>query len=1138
MQVYLCESPRALFLFNSEERSRTHSPLALVLRSHQSAKHGGTQNGSSQSSYSLNASRAIIETIPVADIPELNSLKKLHGNVHGCLGLINVGNDLFVAIVQSAKEVGAIRPGEVVMRITSVAFHCLNKSIWDDYVIEDSVGNGMDPLDQSFPDGSHSPIPTTGPVGLIEHPCYSLKKLLSTGTFYFALNGAFDISQRLSKRSEYPAKGRRRAPLPPKLQMEQTASPAQNTDQWNYDPRFVWNTYMMDPLQEYRSKLDPSERNAFDGEGLLTLAMQGFVGNVQIGNASIALISRLSWKRAGTRYNTRGIDDDGNVANFAESETLFSFPGKTMSYCQIRGSVPLFWEQQGIQAFNARIQITRSRAASQPAFDRHFTELLEHYKHIHALNLLGNRDAETVLTSAFAEHMRNSDAENIYLGTLSKEDGIEQAEAEHIDRIGLTNFDFHTINRLNGGLDGVKHNLRRLEAVQLKRHSFGFTLVDEHNEAIQSQQGVFRTNCLDCLDRTNVIQDILSQDAVQLCVDGFNEANLGNTLWTNHRILWAENGDALSRIYAGTGALNTSLTRTGGGKKTLGGFLSDAAKSASRLYINNFQDKSKQNVIDALLGNMANQKPVSVFDPLHDAVNAELNERLEEYSTGKSVTVFTGTWNLAGKGPIGENLMPFLFATNSEPDIIAIGLQEVVPLTPQQVLLTDPDKLRLWESILMEAISKRKDAKARYIPLRSEQLVGTALVVVIKDTLLPYVRQVEAATKKTGLRGMSGNKGGVAIRMNIYDTSFCFVTAHFAAGKANVEERNADFATISRGLSFFSGRNISSCSHIFWFGDFNYRIDGTNEVVRPLCDGQDFGALSQRDQLLRSMSANQTFVGYKEATISFLPTYKYDFHSQVYDTSEKMRVPAWTDRILSKSQYPLTSAIRVYNRAELLTSDHRPVYALFTCEARQFDSEKRNSLRRQLLSKYKAAQVENGALLHDYSSDSTSSGEYSTEHLPEPSGGKSNWWDYPLSDGEESDDDQQSAMDANPFSSSSPLAQKASSSSFQVTSSAPSTRNVSPMGVSSTIDSRNLASAQSKHTTRRPPPEPPKRGPIHTVPNTDGGGPSPNLGENILPTSVQSSENADIRPQIPARPKLGSRSQSYQSQRSLLDDSD
>jgi len=88
------------------------------------------------------------------------------------------------------------------------------------------------------------------------------------------------------------------------------------------------------------------------------------------------------------------------------------------------------------------------------------------------------------------------------------------------------------------------------------------------------------------------------------------------SLWQQHRELWAENGDALSKIYAGTGALNTSFTRSG--KRTLAGeliyrrqittfadycsgVLSDATKSVSRAYINNFQDKGKQTAIDIFL---------------------------------------------------------------------------------------------------------------------------------------------------------------------------------------------------------------------------------------------------------------------------------------------------------------------------------------------------------------------------------------------------------------------------------------------------------------------------------------------------------------------------------------------------------
>jgi synaptojanin len=72
------------------------------------------------------------------------------------------------------------------------------------------------------------------------------------------------------------------------------------------------------------------------------------------------------------------------------------------------------------------------------------------------------------------------------------------------------------------------------------------------------------------LDRTNFVQDILSRTTLeQYLLLVRREWIHSNTLWSYHRELWAENGDALSRIYAGTGALNTSFTRSG--KRTLAG---------------------------------------------------------------------------------------------------------------------------------------------------------------------------------------------------------------------------------------------------------------------------------------------------------------------------------------------------------------------------------------------------------------------------------------------------------------------------------------------------------------------------------------------------------------------------------------
>ncbi|KIJ37381.1 hypothetical protein M422DRAFT_211433 [Sphaerobolus stellatus SS14] len=839
MHLYLRETPRALFLVTSSEDERQGAPSrALVFRA--------TDEGSQ-------AAQAVVEFVPKSEVDLTGVVRPTSRQVKGCLGLIHIAPNgkryIFLAVVTSASELGNICPSartpEKVCKIHEVAFFCLTSSVYDELSAPEGLASPDFQADNVMREQYAA---TNNPQAQIyEHPCAPLTKILSSGSFYYAPNPHWDISTRLAERIK--------------------RIKSIGNDLGAFDERFVWNEYIVRSLLDFRERLDPQERVELDKCQFIILAIQGFVGIFTIplpnvpkaGGPSIgtlAMISRLGWRRAGTRFNTRGVDDDGNCANFVETEVIFNTDTFCYSYVQVRGSVPLFWEQQGFQTFGHKIQITRPQAASQPAFDRHFAQLVDQYSAVHAVNLLGSKENETSLTTAYAQHLR-------------------AGKTAGGDAIGFTNFDFHATVRALGH-DSVPREVIRIPDLHRDTDKFAWTTCDlSTDEVITSQQGVFRTNCLDCLDRTNFIQDILSKYMLEQYLRGINDQWATSfSLWTSHREMWAENGDALSRIYAGTGALNTSFTRSG--KRTLAGVLSDATKSVSRAYINNFQDKAKQAAIDMFLGNMTRQVPVTIFDPIHDSVRVALNQRLAEYSTTEPKTIFIGTWNLNGRPP-SESLLPWLFPG----------------------------------------------------------------------------------------------------------------TTHLAAGHANLEERNSDYRTIANGLHFLRGKTIGSHENVIWLADTNYRIDMDNESVRTLVKAVNFDALVAADQLKQAMDARAAFVGFEEGPLLFPPTYRYDVGTDNYDTSEKMRIPAWTDRILYRGTLDLAK----YSRAELKGSDHRPVFAIFRSTVRIIDHAKRDALSKKLLES--VASTAPGDKLDEKLEKLTISDAIHHIELPPPSSEDSVWWDQP-----------------------------------------------------------------------------------------------------------------------------------------------
>jgi len=628
---------------------------------------------------------------------------------------------------------------------------------------------------------------------------------------------------------------------------------------------------MIQPLVDFRSRLSERERGALDSSKILTSAIRGFVNTINIPAASsptrtsktglpstLTLVSRLSCRRAGTRFNARGIDDDGNVANFVESETIFWSPeGICFSYVQVRGSVPIFWEQQsGLLPGQQKITITRSTEATQPAFDKHFERLEYEYGSVHVVNLLSNeKHGEAELSSRYHYHITQSP-----LNRNTEQDGHELLRE--------TAYDFHAETRGPGGYEAASM-IRRW--IQDSADGFAYWLSEEIEDKAQrraivvlQQEGVFRTNCLDCLDRTNLVQTIISLAAVEGFLEHRGE-KATHDFWARHSSLWADNGDALSRIYAGTGALKSSFTRHG--KMSLAGALADARKSATRMYINNFADKGRQNTIDMLLGRLMGQIAVHLFDPINDHVQAELNKRSIEFSSNDTIRLWVGTFNLNGRtngidSDLSSWLCPSVDPSQQNPELVVVGFQEIVELSPQQIMSTDPTIRQAWEEAVKRTLNR--DAQRRgseeYVLLRAGQLVGASLSIFAKASVLKFIRNVEGSLKKTGMSGMAGNKGAVAVRMDYANTSLCFVTAHLAAGFANYEERNRDYRTISHGLRFQRNRSIEDHDSVIWLGDFNYRIGLSNDKARRLVEIGDLESLYENDQVCWTTFSGATSV--------------------------------------------------------------------------------------------------------------------------------------------------------------------------------------------------------------------------------------------------------------------------------------
>lgn len=182
------------------------------------------------------------------------------------------------------------------------------------------------------------------------------------------------------------------------------------------------------------------------------------------------------------------------------------------------------------------------------------------------------------------------------LARLNEADGINGCH------IASSFWDFHSETR------GMKfENVTTLmDILGTTLDGFGYSV--ESSESLEKRQtGILRTNCMDCLDRTNIVQSAAARRAleIQLKAEGIN---LDQTAMQWFNTLWADNGDAISKQYASTAAMKGDFTRTR--KRNLQGALTDAGLSISRFYSGIVNDFFLQTSIDFLVGNVTS----AVFD--------------------------------------------------------------------------------------------------------------------------------------------------------------------------------------------------------------------------------------------------------------------------------------------------------------------------------------------------------------------------------------------------------------------------------------------------------------------------------------------------------------------------------------------
>lgn len=367
--------------------------------------------------------------------------------------------------------------------------------------------------------------------------------------------------------------------------------------------RFVWNKRLLEPVLQQ--------------SGIATYEwfqpiIHGFTDQANISiygrKIYITIIARRSHHFAGARFLKRGVNNRGNVANEVETEQIvsdmlttsfhdpkfgfFSNPRYT-SFVQHRGSIPLYWTQDLNRLPKPPIEINFSDPFYQSSAI-HFNNLFDRYGDpIIILNLIKTREKQPRELKLNMHFEACIEYLNQFL-PLARQ-------------LQYHSFDMSKHSKKNLDVIGPLQDIAKSSLAMTGFFHNGVTLA-----STKIQRGVIRTNCIDCLDRTNAAQFLICKEALshQLQSLGFishstdldYESDLINILTE----IFHDHGDTIAVQYGGSNLVNTmdSYRRI----NQWSSHTRDILNSIKRIYSNSFMDSIRQEAINLFLGNY-------VYDP-------------------------------------------------------------------------------------------------------------------------------------------------------------------------------------------------------------------------------------------------------------------------------------------------------------------------------------------------------------------------------------------------------------------------------------------------------------------------------------------------------------------------------------------